>query len=125
MAWYRNVALPRAARNFPIVTPVMAGLWLPLLLGVGPALLGVDMGNYFSDSMITTMLVVGGSYFFFSLVVVDLLLFKPPSVLVPSWLREDDARVGYRQRTADWVDLIILLGGAPFLVFGLVMLSNL
>lgn len=116
LRWYRSSSSPRALRNFPIVGPVFCGLILPLLVAANPIVIGSTSFPGIDPSALVVIVLVAGTYFFLSVAATAYLLYRPPLWLVPRWLREEDAQIGYVSAPADWFDKV-LLGGLGSLSF--------
>lgn len=116
--WYRSNSAPRAFRNLPVVSPVMYGLLLPLLLVAMPVFLGIDVDLGVDPSVAKIGVLAAGSYLLLSFAASAFLLYRLPQWLLPSWLREEDERIGYVSAPPDWFDKLVL-GGLGLLCLGI------
>jgi hypothetical protein len=121
---YRNADLPASIRNLPIVLPLLTGLLLPsLLLLSAKVFLESFIDLDLPDPIIGFLLLVSFGLLFLGVGTTASLSFRPPRRLMPDWLVEEDARIGFRSPDPDRFDkLMFILFGPPFVVAGAALL---
>ena len=103
---YRDSSLPSSLRNMPIFAPIVAGLALPLLVGID---LAVFLGR--SSDLKAIALRLGLPYLLLSFALVAALIYVQPRWLVPRWLRQEDEAVHYQPPKPSWEDRALLVVG--------------
>ena len=116
---YRSPAQPRMYRNLPLVIPFLGGLMVVLVLGLAPATFSLAI-----ESPLPRQLSEGLAMMFVSLLPFGFgawtaLSYRPPTWLVPDWLRDDDQRIGYVPPGPDWFDHLALLAGLVSAALGI------
>lgn len=103
---YRNPRLPAIYRNLPIVTPMVALAFVPIL--VIALIVRIDVHLDVPDhlaaagglALVAVMLGLGGLSAISSV--------RPPAWLIPGWLRDEDRQIGYVPPRMDWFDVATL-----------------
>jgi hypothetical protein len=114
--FYRNQNAPAAIRNLSLVMPVLALGSVPVLIALAP--LSLRLSVDFPERVQTTLVFGFFAYFLAYVGFLLILLYRPPAWLVPSWLREEDKRIGYKPPPPDRFDRFLLLLGLPFVFAG-------
>src|SRR3954469_5960355 len=117
---YRSVDQPAVIRNLPVVMPVIACGALPAVLLIAPMALSITSSIVLAKWALNLIALGGIAYVFLVTGGSLALLYRPPAWLTPSWLAEEDGRLGYPAPRAGWFDRLFLLIGVLFVVGGVI-----
>ena len=129
LLWYRRPDWPAMYRNMPLVAPALGLGGLAFLIAASPRFLGFDIAIVLPRSVVRLLgfAVVASLPLGFAAWI--RLLYRPPRVLIPAWLEEDDVRVGYVapgpgrfDKLALGAAFISLIAGLGLLGYGLLEL---
>jgi hypothetical protein len=115
---WRNPYVPALFRGSAVTAPLLGLLLLPELALFGPSQLGIQ--TVALSHRLTGVLVLGGAGYGFLVIGASVILSsRTPRWIIPPWLREEDASLGYVPPPLDYFDRILVVGGAAFVVGGL------
>lgn len=118
VAWYRNVKRPAVWRHIPLIAPYSFGYVFALIVvGAIRVTFGPPHTRLALDILWASLAAVA---FMLAFALSIWRMYSPPTWLIPSWLVDDDQRVGYMRPKPSWEDRVWLLISIGFATMAVV-----
>jgi hypothetical protein len=114
---YRRSGAPAVLRNQIFTRIILGSLLLPAIVATAP-LVWIPGLTLSSDQETVAFLGIVG-YLASVVGLVTALASRPPTRLIPRWVREEDERLGYVAPRADWFDGLLFVAFSLFAICGI------